>query len=195
MQKYLLTQTLLGAYLYIFEAQEGYQEEAYKSFLDTLNRKVTPTNEVQQRGIDFENSVLEFTKQQEKKYSEDVIEIGKIVKGGQWQVKAYKDKTIGELTFLLYAKCDVVKCGTIYDIKRVSQYEVGKYQNSPQHLMYLECVPTAREFIYLISDGKDVYQERYTRQETMSIDEIIKDFINFLKDENLLNTYLEKWSA
>ncbi len=195
MKKYLLTQSLLGAYLYIFEAPEDYKNEAYNSFLDVLNRKKTSTTEAQQRGIDFEDEVLDFTKSQDRGYQPTAVEIGNIVKGGQWQVRAYKDKNISGLTFLLYAKCDVVKCGTIYDIKRVSQYEVGKYQNSPQHPMYLECIPNAREFIYLVSDGKDVYKERYIREEIQNIDSIIKDFLLFLKDENLLSTYLEKWGA
>jgi hypothetical protein len=47
----------------------------------------------------------------------------------------------------------------------------------------------------LVSDGKDVYKESYTREETASIDEVITHFVNFLRSENLLATYFEKWGG
>ena len=42
------------------------------------------------------------------------------------EVTAYKEKTIAGEKFLLMAKCDWVKAGTIYDSKRVEHYEVGE---------------------------------------------------------------------
>ena len=81
---------------------------------------------------------------------------------------------------------DVLKAGIIYDIKRSDTYEVGKYIDSPQHPMYMACVSQAKEFVYLISDGKEVYQERYTRDDIEPITEIIKDFFAFLRVEKIV---------
>jgi len=195
MAKYLITQSLLSSYLYIFNGYEEDKEHAYGEFLKTLNRETTETTPQMQRGIDFENEVLDYTLEKKAEYSETVEEIGDIVKGGQWQVRAYKDKTICGMNFLLYAKCDVVKAGVIYDIKRVSNYDVGKYFESPQHPMYFECIGDAVKFEYLISDGANLYIEKYTPQETTKIDVFIKNFIEFLKAEKLLDIYCEKWVA
>jgi hypothetical protein len=193
MAKYLITQTLLSAFNYIFNCYDGAEHEAYDAFIKTLNREPSETNEAMQRGIDFENNVFEYTN---GKAIDDptVREIGDIVKGSQWQVKAYKDKTIAGIDFLLMAKCDCVKAGEIYDIKRVENYEVGKYKDSPQHSMYLEVIP-AFQFTYLISDGQNVYKETYRREDTQEIDGTIKQFINFLESENMLSIYFEKWGA
>ena len=83
----------------------------------------------------------------------------------QFQVAAYRDKRIDGVPFLLYGRLDALKAGTIYDTKFVRRYEAGKYVSSPQHPMYFDCVPEASRFVYVVSDGKFVYQEEYRRGE------------------------------
>lgn len=94
------------------------------------------------------------------------------------------------------AKCDAVKCGEIYDIKRVKKYDVGKYLNSPQHPEYFFCIPEANKFTYLVcDDSKSVYRESYYPKETVCITDITEQFINYLKQEKLFDIFMEKWAA
>ena len=61
--------------------------------------------------------------------------------------------------------------------------------------MYFYIVPEAYEFQYLVSDGNDLYMERYTPDETRPLEEIIREFITGIKDMGLLEIYKEKWLA
>jgi len=202
MSRYLLTQSLLGSWLYIYNAEEKYVDSAYNDFIDTLNRKDKPTNAYMWAGIKFEDAV-NSTAEGADTTSIGVRKVADIVRGGQKQVALRQNKTIGGINFLLYGRLDYLKAGVIYDIKFSvvdffdtgygKGYEVGKYTASIQHPFYFELCPEADVFEYLISDGRDVYKERYLQIETPPIDMTVTDFIAFLRDNNLLGTYFEKW--
>ena len=199
MPRYLLTQSLLASWQYQFDCAEGQEDKAAEDFLRVLRREPTETTEAMQNGIDFENAINSYLKDDIKTFDErwgyTHIAIAEIVRGAQSQVVAYKEKTIAGVDFMLYARCDFVRAGRIIDTKFVRQYEVGKYFESPQHPMYFECIPQAHEFVYLVSDGKDMYKERYARNEVESIDRRVENFITYLIDAGLLNLYYEKWEA
>lgn len=172
--RYLITPSLYGSYLYYTstdfnqiyadaERAEQAEYKAYKDWLNCLNKVRTPTTEVQQRGIDFEDAVRDLS----NGLGTDLIDgdelstaeaIASIVEGGMWQETLKKETD----NYLLYGRSDVIKQDTIYDIKRVSSYDIGKYSKSIQHLLYMECAGLDK-FDYLISDGKSVYKETYTR--------------------------------
>jgi hypothetical protein len=68
--------------------------------------------------------------------------------------------------------------------------------------MYLEMIPEASKIIYLVTDHfKDeevgeIYREEYTREDIHeSLEQIINDFINWLKINNLYELYQEKWQC
>lgn len=177
------------------------ERNAYQDWLDCLNKVKKPTTEVQQRGINFENAVYELTQGIER--IEDINaeatahgvtelpasnllddaeyataqEIAEKVKGGLWQEVLTKD--VGD--YLLYGKSDVIRRDTIFDIKRVNSYEVGKYQKSIQHSIYMEC-SEIEHFEYLISNGKTVYSEYY-HKEPNNLDRLIgkiDNMVNFI---------------
>ena len=102
---------------------------------------------------------------------------------------------MGGLTIVLYGRLDVLLAGGIYDIKFSKGYDRGKYFDSTQHPTYLELVPEAEHFTYLVSNGTDVWQEKYRRKETPSILPIISDFLDWLTARDLLELYQEKWLA
>lgn len=193
MSKYLMTQSLLSAWLYIYKAREGKEEEAYDSFLRVLNREPTETTKAMQKGIDFEDAVTAYLKGEEADGT--VKTVGDMIRGAVLQVPVYLDRTIDGMDFLLYGRIDALKAGVIYDIKYSESYETNKYLDSPQHPIYLECLPSAREFRYLISDGKEVYVERYTRSETPSVDNVIRQFVSFLDQYGLRDIYISKWQT
>jgi hypothetical protein len=59
----------------------------------------------------------------------------------------------------------------------------------------LHLFPEAKMFEYLIYDGSTMHLERYFSDNCTPTELIIKDFIKWLKKENLLEIYLEKWRA
>lgn len=108
---------------------------------------------------------------------------------------AYRDMVIDGIPFLLYGRLDVLKAGEIYDIKFSHSYRPGKYLDSPQHPMYFACCPEVERFTYLVSNGRDLYREIYTRNETPEIETIVKPFVQYLEFSELDELYAEKWKA
>lgn len=184
----LITASLYNAYLYYAktdfdmygERAEEIEAKAKQDFLNTLNKVKTEKSPAMLKGIQFEDAIRSICdgniRDESVKLPKDAnpldypllnrltddeyacaFEIAQKVKGGIWQVKL--SKKIGN--YLLFGYADVIKQAFINDIKRVNQYaEVGKYEPSIQHLIYLECSPL-EHFKYLICDGKYTFEEYY----------------------------------
>jgi len=193
--KYFITQSLLAAWLYLDRAGEKF-DEAYEDFILSLERKPTTVSTAMRRGTAFEETICDCLNADEaecQEYDPDVRKIAQIVRGGAYQATATRIVEAGGVSFVIYAKCDWLKAGTIYDVKRVGQYDVGKYANSPQHSMYLSAIPGAKAFEYLISDGKEVYTEKYTRENTPGIETYLSPFVTYLLETGLWETYAAHW--
>ncbi len=200
---YLITQSLLSAWGYMYTCPEACEEKAFTDFLKTLNREKTEPAEAMLNGREFEDDVY---KAAETGYTSNeiwepgIIAIANIIRGSQIQLKAKREITVDGMDFLVYGILDALKAGVIYDVKFTNKSIgsvnlAGKYRESPQHPAYFYIVPEAMEFQYLVSDGQDVYIERYTKGETPEIGGIIHEFIQAMREMDLLNTYKEKWSA
>lgn len=182
MEKYLITATLLNAWKYYTESEYGDKE----SFMATLTRQPEEDKECFIEGRRFEDWAV-------KNYEPTL--------NGVYQLKAYKDWD----KYLLYGKIDCLKAGVIYDYKRSKTYEVGGYLNSPQTAMYLELIPEARKFTYLIYKGSletddediknNILAETYLRDEVIPIQQTIKDFERWLKAVDLWQVYTKHWGA
>ena len=194
MAKYYITPTLLNSWQY--NIKNGSLEE----FIKVLNKEEFETTENIQKGFEFE-------KYMQENYEE--------TKGGAYQVKISKEYG----NYLLYGIVDCLKGGIIYDYKYTKNYEVGKFFNNHQTLMYLEMIPEAKKIVYLITNkfekqmplnaplnyeycGEyeyevgDIFREEYTKDlfpET--IDSILHKFENWLKQYNLFEIYAEKWKC
>ena len=94
-----------------------------------------------------------------------------------------------------YGRLDVLKAGTIYDIKRVVRYSRPKYSKSSQHRFYLDLFPSADRFTYLIYDGAKLHKETYCREECIPTESLIAEFAKWLKENGLFEVYKEKWTA
>jgi len=197
---YLMTQSLLSSWLYIYKAYEDHSEQAYQSFLDVLNKMPTETTEAMQNGVNFENLVSDIITGKEVRreflsWKDAAGEVAKEIKGGQLQMPAKAHININNIDLLLYGRLDALKAGTIYDIKFTKNYDAGKFYDSIQHAMYFEIVPEARRFVYIVSNGDKVWKETYLRSEVRPIKDTISDFITFISDRGLLNVYFNKWEA
>jgi hypothetical protein len=56
-------------------------------------------------------------------------------------------------------------------------------------------VPEANNFTYLISNGKEVWTETYSREDTASIIPTVAEFLSWLVSIGLMDTYRERWLA
>lgn len=206
MARYLITHSLLSSWMYAIKddpyADATTERDPYAEFLNALNRLPSPPNEAMQNGIDFEDLVTVTANHGsipygygEEKWYDAAAKVANIVRGGQFQFKARKVVDVAGMEFVLFGKLDVLKAGSIYDIKFSKSYDRGKFFGSTQHPMYLELVPEAQDFTYLVSNGVDVWTESYTRDETRSIFPVIADFADWLRSQGLFQIYVEKWSA
>lgn len=202
MARFLITHSLLSSWLYAMKdnpfEDSTTERNPFDEFMKTLRREPTETTDAMQKGINFENLVTAITEgngDRTNNWYEAAERIARIVQGGQLQYKAFKEIKVNGMTFLLYGRLDALKAGVIYDIKFSGNYDAGKYFTSTQHPTYLELVPEAKEFTYLISNGSGVWAETYRREETLSIIPIISDFIEWLSVFGLMDIYREKWKS
>lgn len=201
--KYLITPTLLNSWLYYLSSGEEWEDSAREGFVKTLRKDKIEQTEAMLAGIEFEDAirgVTEGRKVDATKYSEEYIdcvnEIAEKVRGGAWQVKVSKEIEISGDVYLLYGRVDVLKGPTAYDIKWTGKYETGKYKDSAQHPLYLDCLETVPRFVYLPSDGKTVYEEAYLREDIPPVDSIVHDFVSWIQAAPEYGViFEEQWKA
>lgn len=201
----LITQTLLSAWLYQYSCADGLEDEARESFMRTLAREKAEQTDAMKNGILFENGVYALAKDPNDMsvypgWKEGTRKVADVIRGGMVQVKVSRELVIGMDEYLIYGICDAVKAGIIYDVKFSntgfnSAELAGKYLESPQHPAYLYCLPEAREFTYLVSDGTGLYTETYTRRDTPDIGGIVRDFRESLRRDGLDDIYQLGWKA
>ena len=206
MTKYLITPSLINSYFYYINDEWKSPADSRADFLKTLSRDRFEPNEAMQKGIDFEAdielatndlNVIDITHEDYDERQHIINQIAKIVKGGIWQATCNKNLQVRNTNFLLYGRCDVVKADTIYDIKYTSKYDVGKFQDSIQHLIYLYCSGLPK-FSYLISDGKDWWQEDYFNNNNVEAEICLKisDFMGYLENDiEAKEMFLNKWRS
>lgn len=200
MSRYLLTHSLLSSWLWAIK-EDPYEDatteqDSMAEFLQVLRREPTPTSEAMQNGIDFENLVTHIVNgggNPERNWYAAAEQIANVVRGGTLQYVAKREVTVNGVNLLLYGRLDALRGGHIYDIKFSKHYDVGKYFDSTQHPMYLFLVPEAQDFTYMISNGKDVWNETYRREETPDILPIAANFLNWLRLNKLDQLYFEHW--
>lgn len=223
MDRYMITHSLLSSWLYSmkdnpYEDIETAPEDPLADFMKVLRREHTEPTDAMLNGIMFEDLVTAITENQQTfgfipanpKHPEMGMvpmeitdhtwyaaanEVAQIVNGGLLQVKCAKTITVSGMNILLYGRLDALKAGSIYDIKFSKGYERGKYLDSTQHPVYMELVPEAQEFTYLVSNGTDVWTETYRRDEVRSIYPTIIEFLEWLNSTGFITTFREKWLA
>ena len=213
MTKYLITPSLINSFQYYINDKFKSPADSRADFLKTLSKEKFEPTEAMQKGIDFENKIFELDKmlkadwndiainfifsQETEEYRDCLKNIATIVKDGLWQQTCKKDLQIGNQEFLLYGRMDVVKRDTVYDIKYTSNYELGKFLGSAQHLIYLYCTGLPK-FKYLISNGKDFWIEDYFNNVNIenAIKNKINNFLSYLEnDSEAKNLFETKWQA
>ena len=199
---YLLTHSLLSSWLYAMKGSQyedaTNERDSYQEFLQALRREPGEQTQAMRNGIEFEDLVTDIVNgdaDTDHKWYEAAAKVARIVKGGWLQYKAKKQMTVSGEQILLYGRLDVLKAGEVIDIKFSQSYERGKYIDSTQHPTYLELIPEAGQFTYLVSNGSEVWTETYRRDETPDITTVIESFLEYLKGNGLWELYVKHWTA
>lgn len=204
MPRYLITQSLVSSWAYMFDCMEGNEEEAEQEFLSALRREPREATDAMRNGIDFENAVYAEAAGARwdtgGRWENGIKAVATRIRGAQVQVRASRPLTVDGTEYLVYGILDALRAGTIFDVKfsskSLSGFDAyGKYLNSPQHPFYFHLVPEALDFKYLLSDGADIYVETYLREQTRAAEDVISEFIRSITDMGLLSLYQEKWVA
>lgn len=195
--RFLLTQSLLSAWLYQYQAWD--KDGAHKDFLRALGRQHTRETQAIRDGIQFENLVQAACEGglpvEEHPWRAGVLEAASILQGSQFQVPAYQEVLVDRVPFLLYGRLDALKAGSIYDIKFSRGYQRGKYLQSPQHPMYFALCPEARDFTYVVYTGQEILTEGYRREDAAPIEGTVREFMAYLEAAGLAETYIQLWKA
>lgn len=190
--KLRITQSLLSAWLWSYKKDDGYED-----FLRTLNREKKQPTQAMLDGIKYENCLNNILDGEplceDHEWHDPLMEMACELQGAQQQVTLFKDINVYGYRILLHGVLDYLREGRIWDCKFSKTYQLNKYLTSPQHSMYLALVPEARDFTYIITDGKYVYRERYPRDIVPDITILIKQFIVYLQCRDLFDIYVEKW--
>lgn len=219
---YLLTHSLLSSWLYALKGNPyedaTTERDPMAEFMMALRREQTPPTEAMQKGIEFEDLVTAIVEGKESfgffeisdndgmpglayaniadhKWYTVASKVAQRVRGGVLQYKAKKLLVVDGFEILLYGRLDCLKAGEVIDIKFSTSYDRGKYIDSTQHPTYLELVPEAHTFTYLVSNGTEVWTEPYRREDTPSIIPVISDFLKWLSATGLLELYKEHWAS
>jgi len=190
--KVRITQSLLSAWEWSFKTDDGWDD-----FIATLNREKKQPTQAMLDGIRFENCLNNVLKgepiYQDNEWYNVLVEMSCELQGSQQQVSLFQDCEVDGQPFLLHGVLDYLREGHIWDCKFSKTYHLNKYLTSPQTPMYLSLVPEARDFTYIISDGKYVYREKYPRDIVPPIEPTIYNFMQYLKKHGLWEVYCEKW--
>ena len=192
--KFRITKSLLDAWYWSFKLEDGYD-----TFMKVMNREpIQPTKKMLD-GTQFENcvnGVLDGNPiSEDHEWFRGVSEMAWYLDGSQQQVNLGREITVDGVTFLVHGILDYLRAGVIYDCKFTSNYHLNKYLHSAQHILYLYLVPEARRFEYCVSNGKEVFWEKYPRYIVPEPDDIIRDFMRFLDKQNLVDIYTDKWEV
>ena len=190
--KVRITQSLLSAWEWSFKTDDGWDD-----FIAALNREKKQPTQAMLDGIRFENCLNNVLKgepiYQDNEWYNVLVEMSCELQGAQQQVSLLQDCEVDGQPFLLHGVLDYLREGHIWDCKFSKTYHLNKYLTSPQTPMYLSLVPEARDFTYIISDGKYVYREKYPRDIVPPIEPTIYNFMQYLKKHGLWEVYCEKW--
>lgn len=192
--KLRITKSLLDSWLWAFKREDGWDD-----FLSTLHREKKPPTQAMLDGTRFENVLNNVLKGEaipaDHEWASVIAEMSKDLQGSQQQVVLFSDCEVNGQPFLLHGVLDYLLAGSIWDCKFTKNYHLNKYfwEGTSQTSMYLSLVPEARDFTYIISDGKYVYREKYPRDIVPPIEPTIYNFMQYLKKHGLWEVYCEKW--
>lgn len=180
---YLLTPSLIDSLNYYIESNSGI--EAIQNLVSRV--PILQTNAMLD-GIQYEEDTFK-----------GLTNASKYIVDSAYQVSKIKQIELDGETYFIKGRCDFIKAGIVYDIKKKShpyQLGEGRYKNKAQTVFYLNLFEGVHQMTYIVSDIMDrIFLESYYKDEVKPIETVIRDFINTLKTLNLYELYKEKWEV
>ena len=175
-----------------------------EEYLNRLNKIYTPPNERMQMGIDFEHYVCNYPKMKgtregrgAEEYDLCASQCYDKIKGGVFQQKIRKVIEFSGEQILITGVPDVIIRNEVIDIKFVKSYDIGKYEYSAQWRTYL-WMTGLESFTYLISNGKDVWEEYYSNSSNVEVElkSLIGKFLLSLENDfEAKDAYYRNWRS
>lgn len=160
---------------------------SFEELIDRINRVPKPTNEAQQKGVDFETALLKG--EGEAHFSAEIMQQMRSQLPPRYRTQVYVQARIKEVLF--YGFVDVVGGNRAIDIKTTNNYQLGKFEYNHQNLYLLGLRDMGiRRLDYLITDFSEVYVESYHLQ-SYNFQPLFDDlmtFVEFLEDNRSLIT-------
>lgn len=197
MIRYLITPTLHGSWQFYRSAEHTSKTD----FLNTLNKVPFTQSENMLKGIALEDAAVSVARGNaiigDADWLQCVTEIAEEIKGGLFQERVYREECIGGYNVLLYGLADCIRRSWAKDIKFTENYEVGKYSDKIQHLLYMYCAGLP-DFRYLISNGRSVWFEDYhaTQRGVEDMFGTISEMLyDIMSDADFREAFNKNWGA
>ena len=169
-----------------------------EAMLNNINRVPTAKTEAQQRGIDFEDYVLNRKPCPSGPIERPVFEAQLIIpiKRGFANKLTGAKYAIGNDIVTIYGLIDFLGAGKIFDIKSIGRYDdVAKYADSHQLWYLANLAPYGfKQMSYVIECHNDLYCETYIydfidwqllRDEVLGLIEFLKDNRHVIIDKRI----------
>lgn len=196
----------------LFDRTDEQEQQARAEFIRALSKEQGEETDHIRRGVLFEQMIMQGVEtggvslpdaldakgkplfNPEKHDRQCALHIAEMVRGGLFQVKDGKELPSGNY---IYGVADCILLNGGGDFKYVSEYEMGKYQKSIQHLAYMY-IWNLPQFYYFIADGSPIpFIEPYMWGEgsLALLDSRIAEMIHWINcDEELRNIFSQKWT-
>lgn len=198
---YKISPTFLDSFAYYIDCDDQYQSlTARKELISRLRGEPCEVSEAMEKGIKLETDIqsaingLYPEPKIKTDYNYCVSDIANEVQDSLCQVEV---KYQLEPNVIVWGYIDFLKRNRIVDVKYTKSYDIGKYNNRNQHLVYLLALKDTgiKHFSYLISDLKRVYREDYdyTPQMETTLKANVREFLDYLENDNeMKQAFMEK---
>lgn len=182
---------------------EEYEAAARKDFLNTLLGVHDAMHPNVEKGKQFEADVKEATRTgkmllnpKREAYSNTVNEVAEDL--GPlciWNLKVKTRIPVGKREVLLSGEIDVMSGDRLVDLKLTGSYEIGKFKDTWQHIIYPICLRDEmfipKRFQYIITNpaGTSLWKEEYFYNDSYlrHLEVGITGFLDWLRNDPELN--------
>lgn len=193
---------------YVYNKCANSETEDWSEFQACLDLAPIPSTPAMQAGIDFENAVREWQRVARCSpltnsvvgFPTPATDCARIVGDALYQQRVWREIIIDGQPYIVSGIIDWLGRDKVIDLKYTGWYQGGMdfiLNKNIGHLAYTYCTDID-DFMYLISDGKKVYQEHYhvndrARNAGALIEKVTPMLECIHRVPSFRDSYLTKW--